>query len=168
MGAGLWPWHQVRTQLPQPETTPSPSRQPGDHPEESMAAMVSHVDASQAVALFPAETCPLLCQGEWRSPLPPAPFPICDLGPLPSCSLFGFLQVAWSTSLGSISSFRVNRACTLGVCHVPANLAPLELRCTTRLPGGLGWSGCQAPQVTSVGPSLQGRGWCWPVAVRCL
>ena len=109
------------------------------------------------MASFPAETCPLLCQGGWRSPLPPAPFPICDLGLLPPCSLFGFLQVAWSTSLGGISSFRVNRACTLGVYHVPANPAPLELRCITRPPGGLGWSGCQAPQVTSVGPSLQGN-----------
>ena len=34
------------TQLPQPKPTPSPNRQPRDHPEESMAAMVSHVDAS--------------------------------------------------------------------------------------------------------------------------
>ena len=126
------------TQLPQPKPTPPPSRPPRDHPEESMVAMVSRVDASQAVALFPAETCPLLCQGGWRSPLPPAPFPICDLGPLPPCSLFGFLQVAWSTSLGSMSSFRVNRAYTPSVCHVPANPAPLELRHTSRPPGGLG------------------------------
>lgn len=74
MGAGLWPWHQVRTQLPQPKPTPSPSRQPGDHPEESMAAMVSHVDASQAVGSFPAETCPYFVKesGEAPSHQPPS------------------------------------------------------------------------------------------------
>lgn len=103
MGAGLWPWHQVRTQLPQPKPTPSPSRQPGDHPEESMAAMVSHVDAFRLWARSPAETCPYFVKESGEVSLPPAPFPICDLGPLllmqpvwfsPSC----LVNLPWEAS----------------------------------------------------------------------
>ena len=105
MGAGLWPWHQVRTQLPQPKPTPSPSRQPGDHPEESMAAMVSHVDASQAVASFPAETCPLLCQGEWRSPLPPAP-----LGCKVQRAWFSRLWMEWNSPINLLKLI-INSVC---------------------------------------------------------
>lgn len=89
-------------QLPQPKPTPSPNRQPRDHPEESMAAMVSHVDASQAVASFPEETCPLLCQGGWRNPSHWPPSPSMTLVPYPhaACLVFSKLpgQPPWEAS----------------------------------------------------------------------